>query len=44
MLEKLSEDDLSYLFEQDEAVTLTCPRCAARYVTPRAHFMQWRER
>jgi molecular chaperone Hsp33 len=42
MLAKLGEEDLNYLFEQDEAVTLTCPRCAARYVTPRTHFMAWK--
>lgn len=43
IISKLSEDDLEYLFNQDDSITLQCPRCAARYVTPRAHFLAWRD-
>ena len=43
IIAKLGEDDLEYLFGGDDTVTLQCPRCAARYVSPRSHFASWRE-
>ena len=42
MLAKLSQEDLDDVFAGDDFVTLTCPRCGARYETPREEFMQWR--
>ena len=43
IIAKLNEEDLAYLFQQDEAVSLQCPRCGVRYVTPRTHFLAWRD-
>lgn len=43
MLTRLSEDDLNYIFE-DGAATITCPRCAAVFRTPKSEFDDWKAR
>ena len=42
ILAKLSEVDLDDVFAGDATVTLTCPRCGARYHTPKTQFLAWR--
>lgn len=42
VLAKLAEDDLSHAFGRDEVLTMTCPRCGARYRTSKEQFEAWR--
>jgi molecular chaperone Hsp33 len=41
LLAKLSEQDLQDTFGPEEIITLTCPRCGARYRAAREHFEAW---
>jgi len=43
MLSRLNDEDLDYIFE-DGAATITCPRCAAIFRTPKADFDEWKAR
>lgn len=43
MLTRLSNEDLDYIFE-DGAATITCPRCAAVFRTPKSDFEDWKAR
>ena len=43
ILGKLAEGDLDDVFGGQEIVTLTCPRCGARYRAAREQFEAWRE-
>lgn len=43
MLSRLSDEDIDYVFEDGEA-TITCPRCAAVFRTPRSDFDEWKSR
>jgi molecular chaperone Hsp33 len=43
MLAKLGSNDLDHVFGDAEIVTLTCPRCGARYRAAREHFEAWKE-
>lgn len=43
MLSRLNDEDLDYIFE-DGAATITCPRCAAVFRTPKAEFVEWKSR
>ena len=43
MLSRLNEEDLSYIFE-DGSATITCPRCAAIFRTPKSDFDEWKSR
>lgn len=44
ILGKLPEADLAEIFGGEEIITLTCPRCGARYRAAREQFEAWRER
>ncbi len=41
LLGRLSDDDLDHVFA-DGLATITCPRCAAVYRTPKEHFDEWK--
>ena len=43
ILGKLAQEDLNDVFGGDEIITLTCPRCGARYRAAREQFEAWRE-
>ena len=43
MLAKLGDTDLDDVFGDDEIITLTCPRCGARYRAAREQFEAWKE-
>ncbi len=43
MLSRLSEEDIDYIFE-DGTATITCPRCAAVFRTPKSDFVAWKSR
>ncbi len=43
MLSRLSEEDLDYIFS-DGVATITCPRCAAIFRTPKSDFQEWKSR
>lgn len=43
MLSRLNSEDLDYIFE-DGAATITCPRCAAVFRTPKSDFDEWQSR
>ncbi len=43
ILAKLAEQDLDDVFGNEEIVTLTCPRCGARYRAAREQFEAWKE-
>jgi len=44
ILGKLADGDLDEVFGGEEIVTLTCPRCGARYRAAREQFEAWKER
>ncbi len=44
LLGKLSSDDLNDAFGEDEIITMTCPRCGARYRAAREQFEAWQEK
>lgn len=44
ILGKLAEGDLNEIFGGEEIITLTCPRCGARYRAAREQFDAWKER
>jgi molecular chaperone Hsp33 len=44
ILGKLPEGDLNEVFGGEEIITLTCPRCGARYRAAREQFDAWKER
>jgi molecular chaperone Hsp33 len=44
ILGKLAGDDLDEVFGGEEIITLTCPRCGARYRAAREQFEAWKER
>lgn len=44
ILGKLADGDLDEVFGGQEIVTLTCPRCGARYRAAREQFEAWKER
>jgi len=41
LLTRLTDDDLDYIFE-DGFATITCPRCAAVFKTPKSAFQAWK--
>ena len=43
ILGKLAEGDLDEVFGGQEIITLTCPRCGARYRAAREQFEAWKE-
>jgi molecular chaperone Hsp33 len=43
MLSRLSSEDLDFIFE-DGSASITCPRCAAVFRTPRGDFDEWKSR
>lgn len=43
LLAKLNEQDLQHAFGEDEVLTLTCPRCGARYRASKEQFEAWQE-
>lgn len=44
ILGKLAGNDLDEVFGGEEIITLTCPRCGARYRAAREQFEAWKER
>jgi len=42
VLAKLGDEDLSHAFGEDEVITMTCPRCGARYRTSKEQFEAWK--
>lgn len=43
LLAKLSSEDLQDAFGEEELVTLTCPRCGAKYRATKEQFEAWQE-
>jgi molecular chaperone Hsp33 len=41
LLARLGESDLNHAFGEDEIMTLTCPRCGARYRASKEQFEAW---
>lgn len=42
LLSRLSQEDLEELFDEEQKMVITCPRCSARYLKTRQDLENWR--